>query len=159
MKSGSFGIIPLIIAIGFGAVLLSQYMGRGEDASTALDEYERYFPGNPLPAGLSCEMDTSYYGEYHTRCDVDGGAHCGYGQVAANRGIIEQAAFYQCHFPVAYLTAEYGHYRLAQRYRRSLVLRWSSVYAQVSHTGWLYAMQPVVAVIWWRPVQTDATRT
>jgi hypothetical protein len=75
----------------------------------------------------------------------------------AARSKIEHTVFYECHFPVAYLIAEYGHYRLAQHYSNALVLRWSHVYAHVDNDGWLNAMQPVNTVTWWRPFETGTS--
>jgi hypothetical protein len=73
----------------------------------------------------------------------------------ADRAVIVQTTFYRCRFPLAYLTAEYGHYQSAQRSNRSLILRWYSVNAQVSGIGWLDNMQPVQTVTWWRPDESS----
>ncbi len=155
MFTTPFRFLPLVIIAVFGALLAMPRLGRGEDATQALDEYEHYIPGNPLPPGLQCEVDTSYHQEYHTSCEVEGGTYCAYGEVSANRGVIEHTVFHECHFPVAYLMAEYGHYYLAQHYKRLTVLRWSHVYAHVESTGWLDAMQTVEAVTWWRPLPVE----
>lgn len=155
MLTSPFRTLLLVVIAIFGVLLVIPTLGRGEDATQALDEYAPYFPGNPLPTGLRCEVNADYYEEYQTQCEVEGGAYCAYGEVSADRGVIEQAAFYECRFPVAYLMAEYGHYRVAQHYARSTVLRWSHVYAHVERAGWLDAMQPVEAVTWWRPMPVE----
>jgi|FLYK01.1.fsa_nt_gi hypothetical protein len=148
-------LIPLLLVAAFGLLFATPLLGRGENASTALDEYARYFPGNPIPSDLSCRMEASYYEEYHTRCHVDGGTHCEFGQITGDRGRIVQVTLHQCRFPLAYLIAKYGHQRHVQRYRHSTILRWPSVYVQVSSIGWLDAMQPVRTVTWWRPVEVN----
>jgi hypothetical protein len=150
-----FRFLSLVIIAVFAALLVMPQLGRGDDATQALDEYERYIPGNRLPDGLPCGLNTSYFEEYRTRCQVEGGTYCAYGRVSADRGVIEHAVFYECSFPVAYLMAEYGHYRIAQHYRRSTILRWSHVYAHVENIGWLDAMQTVETVAWWRPLPIE----
>lgn len=155
MLTRPFHFLPLVVIAIFGVLLVMPWLGRGEDATQALDEYERYIPGNPLPAGLRCEVNTGYHEEYPTRCEVEGGTYCAHGEVSASRGVIEQAEFTECDFPVAYLMAEYGHYRVAQHYTRLTVLRWSHVYAHVERVGWLDAMQPVETVTWWRPMPIE----
>ncbi len=156
MRPNILRIIPVLAVAIFGVLLLTLQLGRDEDASTALDEYTRYLPGNPIPADIRCQTDNNFYEEYHTRCHVGGGTYCQFGQVMADRGVIAQATFYMCRFPVAYLMAEYGHYRSAQRYNRSNILRWYSVNAQVSNIGWPNAMQSVQTVTWWRPDEPAA---
>jgi hypothetical protein len=64
--------------------------------------------------------------------------------------MIAQITFFRCNFPLAYLTAEYGHYWSTQRSNRSIILHWYSVRAQVSDIGWLDNMQPVQTVTWWQ---------
>jgi hypothetical protein len=150
MKSFVIRALPVLTAAVFAAVLVMPLLGRGEDASTALDEYAPYLPGNPVPASLICQSDANYFEEYQTRCRANGGTYCEYGQVMADRGLIAQATFYGCRFPIAYLMAEYGPYRSSQRYTRSVILRWYSANIQVSSIGWLDAMHTVQTVTWWR---------
>lgn len=151
MRPNILRITPLLAVAFLGFLLVTPLMGHGEDASAALDEYARYLPGNPVPMTIRCDSDNNYFEEYLTRCHVEGGAHCKFGQIMADRGVIAQATFYMCRFPLAYLTAEYGHYQSAQRFNRSVILRWYSVTAQVSSISWLDNMQPVQTVTWRRP--------
>jgi hypothetical protein len=155
MRPNILRITPLLVVAFLGVLLLTPLLGHGEDAPAALDEYARYLPGNPIPTNLSCDTNHNFYEEFHTRCRVEGGAHCAFGQIMADRGVIVQTTFYMCQFPVAYLTAEYGHFQSTQRLNRWLVLRWYSVNAQVSGIGRPDTMEIVQTVTWWRPDESS----
>lgn len=145
--------IILLIVLFIFATLMPQF-GWGTDAASALDEYTRFFPGNALPDDLDCATSQNHYEEYRTYCHTEGGAHCAFGQIVADRDVIVQTSYYLCHFPIAYLTAEYGHYDNTRRLQQSLLVRWPFVYAHVATSGWLDAMETAQTVTWWRRVET-----
>jgi hypothetical protein len=55
MKPNVLRIAPLLAVAVLGVLLVTPLLGRGEDAPTALDEYARYLPGNPVPTNLTCD--------------------------------------------------------------------------------------------------------
>jgi hypothetical protein len=150
MRPNVLRIASLLAVAILGLLLVTSLLGRGENAHTALDEYECYMPGNPVPANITCDSSHNFYEDFYVRCYVEGGAHCESGQIMAVRGVIAQITFSRCNFPLAYLAAEYGHYRSVQRANRSIILHWYSVRAHMSDVGWLDNMQPVQTVTWWQ---------
>ncbi len=143
--------IPALAAVAFGILLLTPYFGHGENAATALADYEAYMPGQPIPDDIECEGMSGYYDNVQILCRTAGGPYCEQGYVVGRNGVIVHTTLYRCHFPVAYLVAKYGRYDELRRYRRVLVLRWPSVYAHVRREGWMNALEPVSIVSWWKP--------
>jgi hypothetical protein len=154
MPPYSLRFIPALAAIVFGILMVTPQFGQGQEAAAGLAEYAPYMPGNEVPDGLNCESTNGFYEQVQILCRTQGGSHCEHGYVIARDGIIIHTTFFRCHFPVAYLTAEYGRYEQVRRYTKIMVLRWPNAYAHVRRTGWLNAMAPVSIVTWWRPTPT-----
>lgn len=150
MSPNTLRFIPALAALVFGMLLLTPQLGHGEDATTALADYQPFMPGNPIPADVECEGMSGFYDSLQVLCRAEGGPYCERGYMVGREGIIIHTTFYRCNFPVAYLIAEYGRYEEVRRYRRVLVLRWPDTYAHVRREGWLNSMQPVSIVTWWK---------
>ncbi len=156
MTTRTLRFLPVLAAVLLGILLFAPHVGRGEDASSALDEYARYLPGNPVPGDLSCRTMMGFYEvETQMACHADGGSYCDFGRVIANHGVITQATFYRCNFPLAYLTAQYGRYDQIRRYSQTIILRWHGVSANVRRTGLFHLMQSVYVVTWWKPLHPN----
>jgi hypothetical protein len=151
MSPSTLRFIPPLAAIAFSILLLAPHLGRGEDAATALADLQPFMPGNPIPEGVDCDGITGFYDDPQVLCRTDGSPYCERGYMVGREGVIIHTTFYRCHFPVAFLVAEYGRYEEVWRYREVVVLRWAEAYAHVSRKGWLNSMQPVSIVTWWKP--------
>jgi hypothetical protein len=144
-------IFPALAAVVFGMLMMASQLRQGEDAAHGLAAYERYLPGNPLPEGMECETTNGFYNYSQVMCRAEGGPYCEHGYVLVRNNVIMHTSFFRCHFPVAYMIAEYGRYEQVRRYKRVILLRWQGAYAHVRRTGWLNAMASVSIVTWWRP--------
>jgi hypothetical protein len=148
-------MIATVVVCLFGVLLLAPQIGRGEDASQALAEYSPYMPGNAVPHNLTCNSVSGYDEELQLMCRVPGGTFCQHGYIMVDDGIITQTSFFKCHFPLAYLIAQYGRYEQVQHFSRVVILRWPDMYAHVRRDGRFYAMQPVHIISWWQPRPTN----
>lgn len=155
MSPYTLRFIPALTAVVFGILLLMPQFSHGEDAATALAQYERFIPGSPMPNGLDCDGATGFYDNIQVLCRVEGGQYCQHGYIVVRHSVIVHTTFFRCNFPVAYLVAQYGRYEQVRRYRRALVLRWPHAYAHVRRTGWLNSMQSVYIVTWWRATESS----
>jgi|FLYN01.1.fsa_nt_gi hypothetical protein len=153
MPPNTLRFIPALAAAVFAVLLLAPHFGQGQDAGSALAEYERFMPGVTVPEDVSCDGMAGFYDTVQVLCRVEGGPYCEHGYVVARRGVIVHTTFFRCDFPVAYLVAQYGRYEEVRRYRRVLVLRWPHAYAHVRRSGWMNSMEPVYIVTWWRPTK------
>jgi hypothetical protein len=151
MPPNTLRIIPALAALVFGVLLLTPHFGHGENAASALAAYEPFMPGSPIPKNVECEGMSGFYDSVQILCRMEGGPHCEQGYVVGRDGVIIHTTFFRCHFPVAFLIAEYGRYEEVRRYRRVLVLRWPGAYAHVRREGWMNSMEPVSIVTWWKP--------
>ena len=157
MPPYTWRFIPAMAMAAFSILLLTPHLGHGEDAATALADYQPFMPGNSIPADIECEGMSGFYDSVQVLCRTEGGPYCERGYMVAREGVIINTTFYRCNFPVAYLVAQHGRFDEVRRYHRLVVLRWPDVYAQVRREGWLNSMQMVSVVTWWkRPEPVEA---
>jgi hypothetical protein len=76
--------------------------------------------------------------------------YCQRGYLIVDAGTITYLRLIGCHFPAAYLVAEYGRPLRITRFRRVVILAWEGMSAQLRNSGWFNAMQPVSSVGWWK---------
>jgi hypothetical protein len=142
--------VSISVVALFGLLLLVPQFGRGEDAYRAFAEYQRFMPGNSPPSEADC--DTTF-DNYPVLCRIEGGVYCEYGYLVVRDRAILSATFFKCHFPLAYLTANYGHYQQISHYRRVVIVAWPTVSAHLNRSGLVNSMQTVHVVAWRLPIQ------